>query len=186
VNAYGRTKLAGDLAIQQAGGDHLIFRTSWVFAAEGQNFVRTMLRLGDAREQLSVVADQHGAPTYASHLAAASLAALERALAEPRFPSGVYHLAGTGDTTWHEFACAIFAEARQRGVSLKVREVRAIATADYPVPARRPLNSRLDTSLAERTFGVRLPPWRDGLIDLFDTMGRTSGPASAAPSPSRR
>ncbi len=170
LNVYGRTKLEGERQVAEAGGRALVLRTSWVYDAAGKNFLTTMLRLGREREVLRVVADQHGAPTYAPHLAAAALEALENALARPEFPSGVYHLCGRGAATWHSFAEAIFAGARARGVPLRVREVEPIPTASYPTPARRPFNSRLDTSRARALLGVELPEWAAGLAACLDEL----------------
>ena len=168
VNFYGQTKLAGEKAVAAGCGTHLIFRTSWVYDAQGKNFLNTMLRLGREKETLQVVSDQIGAPTYAPHLAAASLAGLERALNQPLFPAGVFHLCGGGpETSWHGFAEAIFAGAREKGLPLAVRDVVAIPSANYPTPARRPLNSRLSTDKAESVLGVRLPPWRQGLAECL-------------------
>jgi dTDP-4-dehydrorhamnose reductase len=171
LSAYGRTKLAGERAVQAAGGPHLIFRTSWVYDATGKNFVRTMLRLGAEREQLKVVADQHGSPTYAPHLARATLAALDRARELAVFPSGIYHLCGSGETTWHEFAVRIFEQARARGLKLAVKNVEAIPTSAYPTPARRPANSRLDMSRIEQELGVLMPDWQEGLAECMDLIG---------------
>ncbi|CAK0775160.1 dTDP-4-dehydrorhamnose reductase [Gammaproteobacteria bacterium] len=163
LNVYGRSKLAGDLAVAAAGGKWLIFRTSWVYDAQGKNFLNTMVRLGEEREILRVISDQHGAPTYAPDLAEATLMIMEQALAMPRFPSGIYHLCNSGETTWHEFATAILEAISQRGVKLKTRMIEAITTADYPTPARRPLNSRLNSKKIYKTFNVELPDWRAGL-----------------------
>ncbi len=163
LNVYGASKLRGEQAIAQAGGRWLIFRTSWVYDAHGKNFFTTMLRLGRERESLRVVNDQHGAPTYAPHLAEASLSALENALPQPNFPSGIYHLAHAGATTWDEFAQSIFQAARELGVQLSVKNVEGIATKDYPTPARRPANSRLATDKAQDKLKVSLPPWQAGL-----------------------
>jgi dTDP-4-dehydrorhamnose reductase len=128
LSAYGRSKLAGERAIVEAGGRHLIFRTSWVYDETGKNFLRTMLRLGAERETLRVVADQFGAPTYAGHLANATIEALGNALKSTQFPSGIYHLANRGETTWHGFATAIFVAARERGRQLAVTRVEPIET----------------------------------------------------------
>lgn len=172
LGAYGRGKLEGERQVAAAGGQWLVLRTSWVYDATGRNFLTTMLRLGREREELRVVADQHGAPTYAPQLADATLRALERALALPRFPSGVYHLCHGGETTWHGFAEAIFAGARARGMTLRVRTVEAIPSSAYPTPARRPLNSRLDTGKARETLGVTLPGWEAGLSACLDQLAR--------------
>ena len=170
LGVYGRTKLEGDREVHAAGGRHLIFRTSWVYDEEGKNFVNGMLRLGRERETLRVVADQHGAPTYAPDLAGASLEALDRARSLPEFPSGVYHLCGAGETTWYGFACAIFERARTHGIPLQVKTVEAITTADYPTPSRRPVNSRLNTERARRTLGVALRPWEQALDQCIGNM----------------
>jgi dTDP-4-dehydrorhamnose reductase len=168
VNHYGRSKLEGERQIERAGGKYLVFRTSWVYDAAGKNFLTTMLRLGREREELSVVGDQFGAPTYARHLAEATLKALDRAEALPEFPSGVYHLCNRSETSWHGFAEAIFRAARDKGMSLKLRSLKAIPSAEYPVPARRPSNSRLNTDKALKAFGISLPEWKIGLNDCLN------------------
>jgi dTDP-4-dehydrorhamnose reductase len=172
LNTYGRTKLEGEKAILASGARALIFRTSWVYDAGGKNFLNTMLRLGAEREQLKVVADQMGAPTYAPHLALAAIEALEKALEietrSGQFPTGIYHLCGGGETSWHAFASRIFEGARARGAKLSVREVSAITSAEYPTPARRPLNSRLNCSRAFEMLGVSLPSWQTGLDECLD------------------
>ncbi|MFN7684778.1 MAG: dTDP-4-dehydrorhamnose reductase [Oligoflexia bacterium] len=172
LNAYGRSKLAGEKAVLESGAKALVFRTSWVFDSEGKNFVNTMLALGAQRETLRVVADQVGAPTYAPHLAIAAVEALERALEiEARtgtFPSGVYHLCAGGETHWQAFAERIFEEARARGAQLAVKEVLPIASSEYPTPARRPLNSRLDCSRAAEVLGTAIPHWSHGLEECLD------------------
>jgi dTDP-4-dehydrorhamnose reductase len=162
LGAYGRSKRAGEEAVLNSGGDHLIFRTSWVYAARGANFLRTILRLAAEREELRVVNDQIGAPTWARLIAEATALALRQALAERRhgrFKSGLFHLAAAGETSWHGFASAIVAG---RG-GLRVKTVTPIATADYPLPAARPANSRLDTGAFRARFGLALPDWRDCL-----------------------
>jgi dTDP-4-dehydrorhamnose reductase len=163
LNAYGRTKRAGEEAILAEGGKTMIFRTSWVFDGIGKNFLTTMLRLGRERETLSVVADQYGAPSYAPHLAHATMEALVAALHMSAFPSGIYHLCNKGETSWHGFATAIFEEAHARAIPLAVKDCLAIATKDYPTPALRPLNSRLDCTKLAETFHVTLPQWQEGL-----------------------
>lgn len=170
LNAYGRTKLAGEKAVVRAGGKHLIFRTSWVFDALGSNFLRAMLKLGRERETLRVVSDQIGAPTYAPHLAQATLKALDAASVRTPFPSGVYHLSQAGETSWHQFAQAIFREASDRGIQLSVKSVEAISTTDYPTPAKRPLNSRLNCRKAHETLGVSLPDWQSGLKECMELV----------------
>lgn len=170
LNAYGRSKLAGEKAVKAAGGAYLIFRTSWVYDAFGKNFLNTMLRLGAEREHLRVVADQIGAPSFASHLAEATLEALEEACKEYEFPSGIYHLCNRGETSWHGFAEAIFAQAKQRGMEMKVQTVEPIPSSAYPTPATRPLNSRLDCRKLEETFGLRMPDWREGLNEALEII----------------
>lgn len=161
-STYGRSKLIGEEAVRTAGADHLIFRTSWVFAARGTNFLRTILRLAGEREELRVVADQFGAPTWARLIAETTALALQQALAEKRrgeFESGTFNLTAAGETSWHGFASAIVAAAHARGAELACRAVVPITTADYPLPAARPANSRLaGARLAER-YGLTMPDW---------------------------
>ncbi len=165
LNAYGESKRAGEEAVSAAGGQYLIFRTSWVFDAVSHNFVNTMLKLMREREELKVVADQHGAPTYAPHLAEASLIALEKL--NPGL-SGIYHLCNAGETTWHGFASAIRDEAEARGMPLTVRRILPVPSSEYPTPAKRPHNSRLDCSKALANFGIQLPDWRQALRDCLE------------------
>lgn len=159
LGAYGRTKLSGKQAVAAAMGAHVILRTSWVFSAHGKNFVKTMLRLGAERESLSVVADQIGGPTPAAAIADACLT-IARAQAGGRGENGVFHFAGTPETSWRGFAEAIFEVA-----GLKV-EVTPIETADWPTPAQRPLNSRLDCSAISAGYGIAQPDWRAELGDV--------------------
>jgi dTDP-4-dehydrorhamnose reductase len=161
TGVYGRSKLAGEAAVAAANGRHLILRTAWVYAAYGSNFVRTILRLANERPQLNVVADQRGNPTYAPHLAEAILTIATRLKDGAAYPWGIYHAAGTGDTTWHEFATAIVHAAGSLGIASV--PVVPITTAQYPTRARRPANSCLDCTKLERTFAVQLPHWRQGL-----------------------
>ena len=163
MNVYGRSKLAGEEAIAAVGGAHLILRTSWVYGAHGANFVKTILRLAREREKLSIVADQIGAPT-SSPLIAEATAQLIRQLPDDGEDAlgGIYHLQSAGEASWHEFAAAIV--ERLRGVdaqTVRCREVLPIPASAYPTPARRPANSRLDCGKIARTFGLRLPRWRD-------------------------
>ena len=167
LSVYGRTKLEGELAVARCAR-HLIFRTSWVFAARGGNFAKTMLRLAHERESLSVIADQIGAPTGAELLADVTAHALRTVQCRPaefqKF-AGLYHLVAGGETSWHGFACHVLERAQAMGQTLKVGpdEVRAITTADYPTPARRPRNSRLDTNRLRETFDLHMPDWRVGV-----------------------
>lgn len=155
LGAYGRSKLAGEQAVRAAGGQHLILRTSWVFSAHGANFVKTMLRLGSQRAAINVVADQIGGPTPAADIAAA-LCTAAGAMAAGH-PSGTHHFAGAPAVSWAGFARAIMDEA---GLSCVVHD---IPSADYPTPARRPLNSRLDCTAIHGAFGIPQPDWRAGL-----------------------
>ena len=165
LNAYGRSKLKGEELMMASGGDAMIFRTSWVYDAQGQNFLNTMLRLGAEREELAIVSDQIGRPTYAPHLAKMSLQAVENAAQSARFPTGIYHLTGGGDfASWKEFAEVIF-EAYEG--ELAIQKVKAQATKDYPTPAKRPLNSRLDCSKAHNILGIEMPDWREGLKECL-------------------
>ncbi len=159
LNTYGRTKLEGERAIAATGCEHLIFRTSWVYAAVGKNFLNTMLRLGAEREELRIVADQIGAPTTAEALTAATQRALER-VAGNNAMHGVYHLACGGETSWAGFAEEIFTAFRERQ---KAPRVVPIASSEYPTPAKRPLNSRLSCEKFEVEFGYRMPKWQAAL-----------------------
>lgn len=167
LSVYGATKRAGEQAILASGAKALIFRTSWVYAARGHNFVKTMLRLAQEREALSVVADQIGAPTSADLIADVTALALSRVLNDPGSAqlSGLYHLVAAGEDSWCGFARYALAEAERAGVALKVGpdQVGAISTADYPTAAPRPLNSRLCTQKLEHTFRLKMPPWQAGV-----------------------
>lgn len=166
-NAYGRSKLAGERAIAQAGGPHAILRTAWVFSAHGSNFVRTMLRLSQTRNALSIVDDQIGGPTTAADIAIACLAIAEQLRADPG-KTGIYHYSGTPDISWQGFAAEIFTMAA-RDVA-----VTGIPTADYPTQAQRPLNSRLDCNTTETVFGLPRPDWRAGLRGVLKELGEIS------------
>ena len=167
LGVYGASKLAGEEAIRVAGGRHLIFRTAWVYAAHGQNFLRTMLRVGAERDVLRVVADQIGTPTPAALIADVTAQILRAD--DPR--SGTWHLTATGETSWHGFAQAIFDGAVARGLIARAPTVEAITTADYPTPAQRPAYSRLDVTTLEHDFGIALPTWQAGLDGVLDTLG---------------
>lgn len=168
LSVYGQTKLEGEAAIQASGARHLILRTSWVYAARGGNFARTMLRLGAERETLSVIDDQVGAPTGADLLADVTAHAV-RQIQQQAGGEGLYHLVAGGSTSWHGYAQFVFDQARQirPDIALKVRSVAAIPTAAYPTPARRPLNSRLDTTRLQARFGLQLPPWQTGVARML-------------------
>jgi dTDP-4-dehydrorhamnose reductase len=173
INVYGASKAAGETAVRLGCPRSAIVRTAWVVSPNRTNFVRTMLRLADGRETIRVVADQRGAPTLASDLADALATIALRMIPDERAPAGLFHFANVGETTWADFAEAIFAEARERGA--KVPRVERITTADYPTPARRPAYSRLSTSRIERDYGIVPRPWRDwlpGLVAEIMEQGR--------------
>ena len=164
LNAYGRSKQLGEAAVRLAGGTHVILRTSWVVSAHGSNFVKTMLRLGKARERMRVVADQIGAPTPARAIAAACIEIARQLIADPD-KSGTYHFAGQPETSWAGVATEIFTEAE---IPCAVAEIPSSA---YPTAAPRPLNSRLDCSTLERAFGITRPDWQAGLKDILKDLG---------------
>lgn len=163
LGVYGRTKWEGEAALRASGVPHLILRTSWVVGTHGANFARTMLRLATTNETLRVVADQIGAPTSTPLISEVTAALVRRLAAEgaDRFPFGTYHLAAAGETSWHDYARFVFAEA-----GLDPARVHPITTAEYPTPARRPANSRLDTTRLRSTFGVALPAWSEGVREV--------------------
>ena len=168
LSVYGATKLAGEQAIQQSGCQHLILRTSWVYAARGGNFAKTMLKLAAERDALNVIADQWGAPTSAELLADVTAHVLRQAMARPAL-GGLYHCVAGGETTWHAYAQLVIEHARAAGVPIKVAAdaVRPIPTTAYPTPATRPLNSRLDTSRMQTAFGLHLPDWQPGVVRML-------------------
>ncbi|QDZ38653.1 dTDP-4-dehydrorhamnose reductase [Euhalothece natronophila Z-M001] len=176
LNVYGQTKRAGERAIQESDCRHLIFRTSWVYASRGKNFIRTMLRLAAERDALQVIDDQYGAPTGAALIADVTAQALPLALRKPEL-EGLYHLAASGETTWHGYACRVIEQARQAGWPVKIAEqdVWPIATDAFPVVAQRPNNSRLDCTRLEEAFGLYLPAWQRGvdhtLAEILDCGG---------------
>ena len=159
VGAYGRSKLAGERAALAANSHATVLRTAWVYSPFGGNFVKTMLRLGETREEISVVADQHGNPSFAPDLADAILAIASQCGTRAGFGAGIYHMTGSGEAVWADLAEAIFAEAERFG--RKPVRVKRIASADYPTPAKRPKNSRLDNGRLRDVFGVTLPDWRE-------------------------
>lgn len=163
LGVYGLTKLQGEQGVAASGGQYAILRTSWVFSAHGANFVKTMLRLGREREDLSIVADQIGGPTPAAAIAAALVQMAGRMGTDPA-AGGIYHFAGSPDTSWAGFAREIFGQA---GLACRVHD---IATADYPTPARRPQNSRLDCSLISRDFNISRPDWRKGMREVLTEL----------------
>ncbi|ART81786.1 dTDP-4-dehydrorhamnose reductase [Oceanisphaera profunda] len=170
LNVYGKTKLAGEQAIQAHCSRYLILRTSWVYAARGANFAKTMLRLAKERSELGVIKDQIGAPTSAELIADCTAHAL-RMLMQPAGAAidlaGIYHLSASGETSWHDYAALVFAQARQQGETLSLTTLNAIASADYVTPAPRPLNSRLNTSKFSVAFNLDLPPWQQGVTRML-------------------
>ena len=162
TGAYGRSKLIGEKRVAERCPDSAILRTAWVYSPFGGNFVRTMLRLNETRDEVPVVADQRGNPTSALDIAAA-LIAVARRIRSNSSPAlrGIFHMTGSGEATWADFAEAVFAEAHARG--RRLTRVKRIATADYPTPARRPANSRLDNGKLGRVYGLALPEWRASL-----------------------
>ncbi|MDT9001340.1 dTDP-4-dehydrorhamnose reductase [Paucibacter sp. APW11] len=164
LSVYGASKLAGEQAIAASACQHLTLRTSWVYAARGGNFAKTMLRLAGEREQLKVIADQIGAPTGADLLADLTAHMARATLANPQL-GGLYHAVAGGQTSWHAYASHVIELARQRGQAIKVApdQILAIPTSEYPTPARRPLNSRLSTAKLQQAFGLRLPEWQTGV-----------------------
>ncbi len=162
-NAYGRTKKLGEDGVRAAGGQHAILRTSWVFSAHGNNFVKTMLRLSDTRDALSVVNDQIGGPTPAGAIASALLDIARQMKTDPD-TGGTYHFGGTPAVSWADFAREIFTQTN------RTVTVTGIPTADYPTPAARPLNSRMDGTTLETDFGIPQPDWKTGLRDVLKTL----------------
>ena len=164
LGAYGRTKLNGEIAVRDAGGVHAILRTSWVVSSHGHNFIKTMLKLGAERDRLTIVADQIGGPTPAAALADACLAAAQQLVADPS-KSGSYHVSGGPDVSWADFAREIFAQA---GIECEVVD---IPSSDYPTPAKRPFNSRMDNSATQAAFGLPRPDWKVGLTEILTDLG---------------
>ena len=164
LSVYGRTKLEGEDLIRASGCRHLIFRTSWVYAARGGNFARTMLKLAAEREQLTIIDDQHGAPTGAELLADVTAHAARMTLANPAL-AGTYHLVAGGETTWHAYARHVIEYARAKGRALRVAPdaILPVPTRAFPTPAKRPANSRLDTRKLQQAFGLVLPPWQSSV-----------------------
>ncbi len=174
-SVYGTTKLVGELAIAAANPRHLIFRTSWVFGTHGANFLKTMLRLMQQRDALSVVADQIGAPTSASLIADVTAQIIAQYIHSPdqtQFDFGTYHLVADGETSWHGYACLVNDLASFQGYTLSIesKNIKAIPTTDYPVPAARPANSRLNTQKLKATFGLVLPDWTMGVQQVMTLL----------------
>ncbi len=171
INFYGLTKRDGETAIQDSGCHHLIFRTSWVYGARGNNFAKTMLRLGMEREALTVINDQTGAPTGADLLADVTAHCIRTALKDPK-AQGLYHLAAGGETTWFDYARFVLEIARQKNVTLKIQPhtIKPVPTAHFPTPAKRPHNSRLDTTTIQKTFELQLPSWQNGVKRMLNEV----------------
>ncbi len=171
LSVYGATKAEGEDAIRASGCQHLILRTSWVYAARGGNFAKTMLRLAAERDELKVIADQIGAPTGADLLADLTVHMLRAARVNPAL-TGTYHAVASGETSWHDYARFVieFARARGRPIRVAPERILAIPTSAYPTPARRPLNSRLSTAKLQRAFGLALPPWQQGVERLLNEI----------------
>jgi dTDP-4-dehydrorhamnose reductase len=172
-SVYGASKLAGELALAMANPRHLILRTSWVVGAHGGNFAKTMLRLAGEREQLSVVGDQHGAPTSAALLADVTAHLVRDYLhVQESLAFGTYHVTGGGETTWYDYARFVIAEAIAAGKPIKagLDAVSSLTTADYPTPAQRPANSRLDTTYFQSTFNLHLPHWQQGVRHVLQQI----------------
>lgn len=171
LNVYGQAKLQGDQAIQASGCQHLIFRTSWVYGLHGNNFVKTILRLAQERDQLQVINDQVGAPTGAELIADISAKAIGQALRN-KAVSGLYHLAPSGDTSWHAYAKLVIEHARQAGVDIKVAEpaIASVPSSAFATLVTRPKNSRLNTDKLQKTFGFAMPDWQPGVFQMLQKI----------------
>lgn len=172
LNVYGETKRAGEEAIAASGAKYLIFRTSWVHAPGGNNFIAKMLSLAQSRNELKVIDDQHGAPTSARLIAEVTARAIQQIVNNRPIPPGIYHLAASGETTWNGYARFVIAEALGRGVPLKTtpERVLAVPSSAFPTPARRPLNSRLSTLKLRDALGIELPDWKTDAMGTLDTI----------------
>lgn len=173
LNVYGETKLAGEKALQTYCANHLIFRTSWVYAGKGNNFAKTMLKLAKERAELSVINDQFGAPTGAELLADCTAHAIRVAMNKPDV-AGLYHLVAGGTTTWHDYAVLVFDEARKAGIELVLTHLNAVPTSAYSTPARRPTNSRLNTDKFQKNFELVLPQWDVGVKRMLNELFTTT------------
>lgn len=169
LNVYGKTKRQGEEAIIAHVSNYLIFRTSWVYAAKGNNFAKTMIRLAQERETLSVINDQYGAPTGAELIADCTVHAIKATLAQPE-KAGIYNLIASGVTTWYEYAELVIGYVRDRGLPLKITAINTVDTAAFPTPAKRPSNSRLNTEKLTTAFGLTLPEWQQGVIRMLNEL----------------
>ncbi|WP_368571886.1 dTDP-4-dehydrorhamnose reductase [Acinetobacter junii] len=174
VNLYGQTKRDGELALEQSGVSFLNFRTCWVYAARGNNFIKTMLKLAQMKEELNIIQDQVGVPTGAALIADVTAQAIRyytlQSETEKQNLHGHYHLAPKGETTWHDYAQFVFAHARHTGQVLALNKVNPIETSAYPTPAKRPLNSRLNTNKLEQNFKLHLPHWQQGVTQVLEEL----------------
>lgn len=171
INVYGQTKRQGELALEQSGANFINLRTSWVYGTHGNNFIKTMLKLGASRETLGIIADQIGSPTGASLIADITAQIIRQYQLNPTsIEMGHYHLAARGECSWYDYAKFIFDVAREKGADLMVKQVNAIGTADYPTPAKRPHNSRLNTSKLQRNFSLHLPHWQQGVRQVLGEL----------------
>lgn len=167
-SVYGMSKLAGEQVLAATHNKHIILRTSWVFGAEGNNFVKTMLRLGKERDELSVVADQHGCPTSARSIAEVLWQLAEKYMSERALPWGIYHFSNSPACTWHEFAVEIFQQAKERGLLENIPSVKSITSEDYPTPAKRPACSVLDCNKIEFLLDKKVALWESELLSALD------------------
>jgi dTDP-4-dehydrorhamnose reductase len=168
INVYGLSKAAGETEVQNKTDRYVILRTAWVFGAHGTNFVKTMLKLGQARETIRVVDDQFGCPTFTGHLAGAIMEIAGRYHNQPDFPWGIYHYGGRPAVSWYQFAEQIFSTASEMGLPLQVRNLVAIPTSEYPTPAKRAVNSRLDCRKLKQVFGLKPASWHDGVRTVVE------------------
>lgn len=177
INHYGRTKRDGEIALENSQVRFINFRTCWVYGAHGHNFIKTMLKLAQTKEELGIIQDQVGVPTGAALIADVTAQVLRYYTLQPSEQQlqlhGHYHLAPTGETTWYDYAQYIFEQARQSGVNLAIQKVNPIATSAYPTPACRPLNSRLNTQKLQKTFKLRLPEWQQGVAQVMNEILKT-------------
>ena len=169
LNVYGKSKAAGETGVRERLQEHIILRTAWLYGVHGRNFVRTMLQLGQERDLIQVVADQHGCPTYSADLAEAILRIVVKARENGQLSWGTYHYCGKGITTWHGLAQETL-DLAGRHTSLRVKEIKPISTAEYPTPAKRPANSALDCSLIEKTFNIHPRPWQESLAQMIRVL----------------
>jgi dTDP-4-dehydrorhamnose reductase len=169
LNVYGASKLKGEQAIIQSGCQYLIFRTSWVYAARGGNFAKTMLRLAQERDTLKVIDDQFGVPTGADWLADMTARALVQTLADPS-KQGLYNAVVSGETTWHGYASYVVAQAKTLGYAVKAEAIQPVATSEFPTPAKRPSNSRLNPRKLQLAFNIHCPPWQAGVQRMLQTI----------------